>query len=146
MSNPALDKAIEIIKQFEGCRLTAYRDCAGVLTIGYGHTGPDVTSHSVWTQDQANKQLLQDVSVRMHQAGVASPILASHPNKLAAITSFIFNLGYGTYINSHHLLPSVSSGDWSTAAAALKQFIHADGIIEPGLVKRRNVEAELLLN
>ena len=33
---------IELIKQFEGCELKAYYCPAGILTIGYGHTGPDV--------------------------------------------------------------------------------------------------------
>ena len=34
--------ALEAIKDFEGLRLEAYKDPAGVLTIGYGHTGSDV--------------------------------------------------------------------------------------------------------
>ena len=33
---------LDLIKKFEGCRLTAYADVAGVWTIGYGHTGKDV--------------------------------------------------------------------------------------------------------
>ena len=33
---------IEKLKEFEGLRTMAYRDAAGVLTIGYGHTGKDV--------------------------------------------------------------------------------------------------------
>ena len=35
--------AIESIKQFEGCKLTAYKCPAGIWTIGYGHT-KNVTS------------------------------------------------------------------------------------------------------
>ena len=31
-------ETLKKIKQFEGCRLEAYRDAAGVWTIGYGHT------------------------------------------------------------------------------------------------------------
>ncbi len=34
----ASEVMIESLKGFEGCRLTAYRDSAGVWTIGYGHT------------------------------------------------------------------------------------------------------------
>lgn len=33
------NKGIELIRQFEGCHLEAYRDIAGVWTIGWGHTG-----------------------------------------------------------------------------------------------------------
>lgn len=29
----------QLIRDFEGLRLSAYRDAVGVLTIGYGHTG-----------------------------------------------------------------------------------------------------------
>ena len=38
------DAGIGLTKGFEGLRLRAYRDCAGVLTIGYGHTGADVVA------------------------------------------------------------------------------------------------------
>ncbi len=33
---------LEKLKDFEGLRLEAYLDAAGVPTIGYGHTGRDV--------------------------------------------------------------------------------------------------------
>lgn len=32
------DKGLALIKEFEGCKLTAYKDIVGVWTIGYGHT------------------------------------------------------------------------------------------------------------
>ena len=32
-------KGLELVKHFEGCSLSAYKDEAGVWTIGYGHTG-----------------------------------------------------------------------------------------------------------
>ena len=32
------EKGIGLIKQFEGCKLTAYQDSVGVWTIGYGWT------------------------------------------------------------------------------------------------------------
>nr|WP_205208480.1 hypothetical protein [Chromobacterium haemolyticum] len=43
---------IKLIQQFEGLRLKAYQDAVGVWTIGYGHTGPDVTPGLVITQAQ----------------------------------------------------------------------------------------------
>ena len=36
------DAGLQLTKQFEGLRLEAYQDCAGIWTIGYGHTGRDV--------------------------------------------------------------------------------------------------------
>ena len=36
------DAGLELTKRFEGLRLEAYQDCAGIWTVGYGHTGRDV--------------------------------------------------------------------------------------------------------
>jgi hypothetical protein len=53
---------IALIQRFEGIRLTAYRDIVGVLTIGYGHTGPDVTPGLTITQPRAVALLQQDLA------------------------------------------------------------------------------------
>jgi GH24 family phage-related lysozyme (muramidase) len=52
---------INLIKSFEGCRLTAYVDTSGVLTIGYGHTG-GVTKGQTITQAQADEILKKDLA------------------------------------------------------------------------------------
>ena len=142
-TNEATEKAIELAKRFEGCRLTAYRDGAGKLTIGYGHTGPDVTIHTVWTQAQAEANLLEKMATCIHQAAVASPSLVQYIDKLVAIGDFIYNLGYGAYINSP-LKDHIDAHDWQGAAVHIKLYIHAGGKVEEGLVKRRAVEAALL--
>jgi lysozyme len=54
-------QGISLIKRFEGLRLTSYVDCVGVLTIGYGHTGPDVISNQRITEDEAEDLLLKDL-------------------------------------------------------------------------------------
>ena len=46
-------RGIDLIKQFEGCRLESYVCPAGKLTIGYGHTGPDVKPNMMISQAQA---------------------------------------------------------------------------------------------
>ena len=55
---------LALLKQFEGCNLTAYQDQRGVWTIGYGHTGPEVKEGLVSTQAQADAQLAADVATR----------------------------------------------------------------------------------
>lgn len=50
------------LKRDEGLRLTAYQDTGGVLTIGYGHTGPDVKPGMVWSQEEADDTLATDVA------------------------------------------------------------------------------------
>ncbi|MFM9880902.1 MAG: lysozyme, partial [Burkholderiaceae bacterium] len=52
---------IELIKQFEGCKLRAYRDVVGVLTVGYGHTGDDVRLDTVLTYEGAELLLKADL-------------------------------------------------------------------------------------
>ena len=46
---------LNLIKQFEGCRLTAYKDSVGVWTIGYGHTGGVDQSTSPITKEEAEE-------------------------------------------------------------------------------------------
>ncbi len=53
--------AEDLVKEFEGCKLTAYRDIGGVLTVGYGHVGKDVSEGLVWTQEQADEALAHDL-------------------------------------------------------------------------------------
>ena len=52
-------RGLALTEQFEGCRLTAYQDQVGVWTIGYGHTGTDVTPGLTITQQQAEAGLFQ---------------------------------------------------------------------------------------
>ena len=54
-------KGISLIKEFEGRLLHAYHDIAGVLTIGYGHTGPDVHIGQIITEEDAEALLVKDL-------------------------------------------------------------------------------------
>jgi len=56
------ENGLNFIKEFEGLELTAYKDIAGVLTIGYGHTGSDVTTGLTITKEQAHALLAQDTN------------------------------------------------------------------------------------
>ena len=56
------NNCINLIKQFEGCKLTSYLDCVGVPTIGYGSTfyldGTKVQLNETITQEEADNMLL----------------------------------------------------------------------------------------
>ena len=60
------DAGIALTKGFEGLRLTAYRDCAGVLTIGYGHTGPDVAEGMTIHEEQAEELAGENILPQFH--------------------------------------------------------------------------------
>ena len=90
------EKYLNKIKEFEGFRAHAYKCPAGVWTIGYGRTS-GVTSSSVTSRaaEEAwfNKYvegLEKEVSVYMEEHGYA---IVDY--QLQALTSFIYNLGYG---------------------------------------------------
>ena len=53
-----------LIKSFEGLRLTAYQDSVSVWTIGWGHTGSDVTPYMKITEEEAENLLLKDLYLR----------------------------------------------------------------------------------
>ena len=60
-------KGLGLIKEFEGCELTAYFCPAGVLSIGFGSTGPHVHSGQTITEAEAEALLLKDL-VRFEKA------------------------------------------------------------------------------
>ncbi|MFW5186314.1 lysozyme, partial [Pseudomonas aeruginosa] len=52
---------LDLIKEFEGLRLSAYQDSVGVWTIGYGHTRTAKRGMSI-TGDQADALLIADLA------------------------------------------------------------------------------------
>nr|DAI37636.1 MAG TPA: Lysozyme [Bacteriophage sp.] len=96
MANRKIGQAgLNLIKQFEGCRLTAYQCAAGVWTIGYGHTS-GVKKGMTITQAQADAYLKQDCEKFEKYVNSAAyvPITESlNQNQFDALVSFAFNLG-----------------------------------------------------
>jgi lysozyme len=133
--------AREIIKEFEGLRLTAYRCPAGVLTIGYGHTR-EVHEGQQITEEEAEQLLHEDYD----RAATFVRQLAFKPlnrNQTEACISFVFNLGPGNFKNSTLLRKiNVDPNDPSIRAEFAK-WVKSNFETLPGLVKRRAAEAEL---
>lgn len=132
------------VKASEGVRLTPYRDAAGVWTIGYGATGPEITMTCPrWTMDQAEARLASDLQ-HFHDA-----VLHLCPDvtgaRLDSLTDFCFNLGTATLAKSSIPL-KVTRGDYINAANTIRQYTkaHVKGVLTvlPGLVARREVEAK----
>jgi len=136
-------RGVELIKQYEGCRLTAYRCPAGVPTIGYGHTGRDVTMGLTITAEQAEALLRGDLmrfedGVRRH-AGTATQ------GQFDALVSFAFNVGIGALAGST-LIRRHKAGDHARAANEFPRWNKAGGIVLPGLTRRRAAERRLYLS
>ena len=131
---------LDLIKQFEGLHLKAYRCPAGVPTIGYGHTAGVAMGQTI-TQQQADDYLRRDV--RQFERAVSR--LVSVPltqGQFDALVSFAFNLGEGALAQST-LLRLLNAGDYAGAAAQFDRWNKAGGRVLPGLVRRRAAERAL---
>lgn len=136
-------KGIDLIKNFEGCRLKAYRCPANILTIGYGHTGSDVVTGQKITQEQAEKLLKSDLLVHCNNVSrlVKAPLTQ---NQFDALVSFEFNVGYGNFASST-MLKLLNQKKYREAAAQFDRWVYANRKVLAGLVKRRAAEKTLFL-
>lgn len=132
-----------LIRSSEGMRLKAYKDGAGVLTCGYGHTGPDVKPGMTITMARAEEWLQRDVSDAAD--AVNKYALPCTQGQFDALTDFVFNLGESAFARST-LLRKHQAGNYTGAALEFPRWVYAGGNVEPGLVKRRAAEAHLYLS
>lgn len=137
--------ALETIKRFEGCELRAYPDPGSggdPWTIGWGATGPGIRKGVVWTQEQADARLREDVD-RFAQGVVAA--LKTAPTTQAqfdALVSFSYNVGLQALKDST-LFRMHMDGDYDGAAGQFARWNKAAGKVLQGLVTRRTAEARL---
>jgi len=136
-------KGIDLIKNFEGCRLTAYRCPANILTIGYGHTGSDVSTGQKITQEQAEKLLKSDLLVHCNNVSRLVKVPLTQ-NQFDALVSFEFNVGYGNFASST-MLKLLNQKKYREAAAQFDRWVYANRKVLAGLVKRRAAEKTLFL-
>lgn len=129
---------LNLIKQFEGCRLTAYRCPAGVWTIGYGHTG-NVAAGQTITQAEADRLLVADMEKYEKKVNKYFDMYKWNQNEFDALVSFCFNVG-----NIDQL---TAKGTRSRTVIAEKILLYnkAAGKVLAGLTKRRKAEQELFL-
>jgi lysozyme len=137
------DAGIALTKGFEGLRLTAYRDCAGVLTIGYGHTGQDVVEGRAIDEAEAEALLRADMQVAVDCVNRAVMATIAQ-NQFDALVDFCFNVGCGALLSST-LLRKVNAADFAGAAAQFALWVHAGDEVVEGLVRRRKDEAAMFV-
>lgn len=131
---------LNLIKSFEGCHLNAYLCPANVPTIGYGHT-KNVRLGMKITPEQAEKFLRDDLKTfeKIVKDNVKMPL---NQNQFDALVSFVFNVGGGNFKTST-LLKVLNKGDYGAAAGEFSKWVYGGGKKLPGLVRRRQAEAEL---
>lgn len=137
---------LDLIKRFEGLRLEAYQDVAGIWTIGYGHTKTARPGMRI-TEKEAEQLLLDDL--KDAERGVESPVkVPVNDNEYSALVSLVFNIGRGAFSKST-ALKLLNKDDRVGAADAIelwnKSTVGGKKVVIPGLVSRRAAEKALFL-
>jgi lysozyme len=133
------ENGLALTKSFEGLSLKAYQDCAGIWTIGYGHTGPNLIAGMTITEADAEALLRVDLADAVTCVNRAVNVRINQ-NQFDALVDFCFNAGRGNFLQST-LLRKVNVDDFEGAAAQFGLWVHAGGKVVSGLVRRRKAEA-----
>lgn len=133
-------KGIELIKSFEGLKLTAYRCPSGVLTIGYGHT-KNVTPNMKITPAEADRQLREDLTEA--EAAVNRENLPVNQNQFDALVSLVYNIGAGAFRGSTLLKMIRVNPQSINIRTEFQKWNKAKGSTLPGLALRRKAETNL---
>ena len=128
---------LNLIKKYEGCRLTSYICPAGVLTIGYGHTGKDVKPNQTITKKKAINLLKKDLARFERHVQSYNYIYEWTDNEFSALVSFAFNIG------NIDQLTAYGTRTRSQIRTAMLKYVKANGKTLQGLVKRRKAELKL---
>ena len=142
------DKGIALIKEFEGCKLTAYQDSVGVWTIGYGWTQP-VGGKPI----RAGMTIKQETAERLLKTGLVSyesdvcrlVKVGLTQGQFDALVSFTYNLGARS-LSTSTLLRKLNAGDYAGAADEFLRWNKAGGKVLNGLTRRREAERALFLS
>lgn len=148
----------DLIKEFEGCKLTAYPDPATggePWTIGVGHTGPEVKSGMTISQAIADAYLVKDAEHAADTIKRAVTVPLKQP-QFDALVSLVFNVGPGGPSrdgiirlkngNPSTLLRKLNAGDTLGASQEILRWNKAAGKEMTGLTRRRAAEQALFLS
>ena len=131
----------QVTEPSEGLRLTAYRDCVGIWTIGYGHTSkagkPRVFPGQIISNKEADAILAADLNT--FETGVSSmlaDIKGVKQYEFDALVDLAFNIGLGAF-RSSSLLRAYRFGNKAVAADKFMDWVRGGGKVLPGLVTRR---------
>jgi len=146
MPRPVNQATVNLVRQFEGLRLRAYLCPAGKPTIGYGHAS-GVIFGDVITDDEAEEMLGRDLEEAAEHVDRLIRV-DLNDNQRGALVSWTFNLGPGNLMTST-LRDVLNRGQYDAVPTQLRRWTKArhpltgDLVVLPGLVRRREAEAQL---
>jgi lysozyme len=133
------DNGIKRIEQREGKRNKAYLDSKGIPTIGVGHTSPNVYIGLVWTDQQIEDALRDDLKTAENCVN-KYVIVPLTQNQFDALVSFVFNIGVNAFRKST-CLRLLNEKLYDMAADAMLMFNKP-----PEVIGRRQGEREQFLS
>lgn len=133
------------IKQCEGLKLTAYRCPSGVWTIGYGHTGTDVTPGKQISKAEAERLFETDLARFEAELGAVVGHLGLRQGQYDALLSFAYNVGVRSLLASTLWRKVQADPDDASIPAEFSRWVYGTQggrkVKLPGLIKRRAEEA-----
>lgn len=129
-----------LTEKFEGCKLVAYRDNKGVLTIGYGHTF-HVYEGETCTQDQADLWLVSDIAIAETAVNRLVGVKLTQ-GEFDALVDFTFNVGCNAFGKST-MLKLINVSAFQAAAKEFEKWDYAGGKEVAGLLRRRKAEEQV---
>jgi len=148
------DSAAKLIKEFEGCHLSAYPDPLSggdPWTIGYGTTrysdGRKVQRGDKITVIEASKLLDVEIERIVEKLRATVPFWnAMSGDKQSALISFAYNLGsgfYGSTTGFETISKRLKEKDWAAVPEAMLLYRNPGTSVEAGLLRRRQAEGRL---
>ena len=134
---------VDLVKEFEGFRATAYICPAGVLTIGYGTTDNVEIGDEV-TRDEAEEMLMEDLISASKGVDELVEVELTQ-RQYDSLTSFVYNCGREAFRNST-MLRLINEGKFDAAAAQFGRWNKGGGRVLAGLTRRREAERELFIS
>ena len=132
------DNGKNLIKSYEGCRLTAYKavPTEKYWTIGWGHYGSDIKQGQTITQAQADELFNKDIERYVNAVRNCNLGFTPNQNQFDALCSFCYNLGTG-------IMNDFIGLSANEVANQMLLYVNSGGVRLQGLVNRRNKEVVL---
>lgn len=142
----------KFIKSQEACVLQTYQCSAGKDTIGFGHTGNDVTKGMTITLEQANALFDKDIAYFEAEVDKRLNGIDLSQHEFDALVSFAYNAGIANLFGNGKdkmqstLIKKLKAGKpKNEIAAEFNKWVYASGMKNAGLIARRDKEAEMFL-
>lgn len=141
------DEMVAIIKSTEGLSLELYNDATGNATIGYGHLVHEGRINRALvppeflggiTEERAEQLLREDIA-RFEAVVKEMVTVPLSQNQYDAIVGFAFNVGPEA-LRTSTLLHELNHGNYDAVPGELMKWVHGDGEVLGGLVKKRQHE------